>query len=513
MKNLSTNQKIKEYVRAIIRLRRNITASDNIKFSDKTDMHSWIAKQKWQLNSLKEEQLSEEEYMLKKIFERVNNILIKSELNEYRKKVNQYLIKINELGSNIDKENTYFFNDGTDMYLWYKDQINRLSYEREANKIPNSKRLEEIMMFSKIDDRLLELEFIEYENKINEYIKTIREKKQNIRHRDGDKFSDGKYMYDFYKHNNNKIKKEIENNAKLSKRRLAEIQLFANIDNELYDIKNRVDEKNEDKRPTQIQIYEKKVLEYINVIEKLRRNVNDEDDIKFTDGSDMYLWYKFECKKLTNEKLAKRIPDSKRLEEIMMFSKIEDKLFELKFIEYENKVNEYIKTIKKKNRNIILKDTDKFNDGQYMYDFYKSNNNKIKREIQNNARLSNRRFGEIQLFANIDNELHDIKKRIEQKKKNFSSIQIYENRVYEYISQIRILKRNVADVDNIRFTDGTFMFNWFRSQNSKFFKYRKDNKSLNCEEIEEIMLFAKIHDELFKIKNDRISKKLSYEEK
>lgn len=241
---------------------------------------------------------------------------------------------------------------------------------------------------------------------------------------------------------------------------------------------------------------------------ELQRNIDKIDDIRFSDNTSMYDWYKNEKCKLLEERKNNITPTKKRMEEIRLFVSLEKFINEIKnknYIKYSKKIDEYETQIKKLDRNINSSDNICFSDGVNMFEWYKNESRKIELEISNKKTYSKFRIYEIMLFARIENLLYDIKinnvKRLSveiSKLRNPNSdlyedsLVRYEIRCKEYSELIEDLGRNLDKYDGEYFSDGINMFRWYEREYDKYKKEDKNDTELTEERKIQRKLFINI---------------------
>lgn len=160
----------------------------------------------------------------------------------YECKVAEYLMKVSELGRNLNENNNFIFSNNDNMYDWYINQSNKIINERSKNTSLKGKRFYNIMLFAKLEDYIFELnsarKIKEYKKKVLEYISKISEINRDINKDDNFIFHDGSYMYNWYKQEYEKLINDYYS-KKMSKYRLEEMMLFLKINN----ILNIIDDK------------------------------------------------------------------------------------------------------------------------------------------------------------------------------------------------------------------------------------------------------------------------------
>lgn len=253
--------------------------------------------------------------------------------------------------------------------------------------------------------------------------------------------------------------------------------------------------------------FEDRVSEYLKKIKELGRNIQKGEQYTFSDGFLMYIWYSKEVSKIIEERNNNIIPNEERKKELLLFSKIENLLYNYKQNIYERKAKEYFEQIKKLGRNIERDEFYPFFDGASMYAWYVNEAQNFINDKNSNKKVSENRLGKIMLYAKIENYLYDIK--------NKKKTDTYEKKVNQYIYLISKIGRNTNRKDDFVFSDGTKMYAWFIHENSKLLKERKEEIKINDDRMNEIMLFSKIYDQLYIIKKNKkiIETKKSYNQR
>lgn len=253
--------------------------------------------------------------------------------------------------------------------------------------------------------------------------------------------------------------------------------------------------------------FEDRVSEYLKKIKELGRNIQRGEQYTFSDGFLMYIWYSKEVSKIIEERNNNIIPNEERKKELLLFSKIENLLYNYKQNIYERKAKEYFEQIKKLGRNIERDEFYPFFDGASMYAWYINEAQNFINDKNSNKKVSENRLGKIMLYAKIENYLYDIK--------NKKKTDTYEKKVNQYIYLISKVGRNTNRKDDFVFSDGTKMYAWFIHENSKLLKEKKEEIKINDDRMNEIMLFSKIYDQLYIIKQNKkiIETKKSYNQR
>ncbi len=243
-------------------------------------------------------------------------------------------------------------------------------------------------------------EKLDFEDRVSEYLKKIKELERNIQKGEQYTFSDGFLMYIWYSKEISKIIEERNNNIIPNEERKKELLLFSKIEKLLYNYKQN--------------IYERKAKEYFEQIKKLGRNIERDEFYPFFDGASMYAWYINEAQNFISDKNSNKKVSENRLGKIMLYAKIENYLYDIKNKKktdtYEKKVNQYIYLISKIGRNTNRKDDFVFSDGTKMYAWFIHENSKLLKERKEEIKINDDRMNEIMLFSKIYDQLYIIKK-------------------------------------------------------------------------------------------------------
>lgn len=255
-------------------------------------------------------------------------------------------------------------------------------------------------------------EKLDFEDRVSEYLKKIKELERNIQKGEQYTFSDGFLMYIWYSKEISKIIEERNNNIIPNEERKKELLLFSKIEKLLYNYKQN--------------IYERKAKEYFEQIKKLGRNIERDEFYPFFDGASMYAWYINEAQNFISDKNSNKKVSENRLGKIMLYAKIENYLYDIKNKKktdtYEKKVNQYIYLISKLGRNTNRKDDFVFSDGTKMYAWFIHENSKLLKERKGEIKINDDRMNEIMLFSKIYDQLYIIKKneKIIETKKSYN---------------------------------------------------------------------------------------------
>ena len=255
-------------------------------------------------------------------------------------------------------------------------------------------------------------EKLDFEDRVSEYLKKIKELERNIQKGEQYTFSDGFLMYIWYSKEISKIIEERNKNIIPNEETKKELLLFSKIEKLLYNYKQN--------------IYERKAKEYFEQIKKLGRNIERDEFYPFFDGASMYAWYINEAQNFISDKNSNKKVSENRLGKIMLYAKIENYLYDIKNKKktdtYEKKVNQYIYLISKIGRNTNRKDDFVFSDGTKMYAWFIHENSKLLKERKGEIKINDDRMNEIMLFSKIYDQLYIIKKneKIIETKKSYN---------------------------------------------------------------------------------------------
>lgn len=174
-------------------------------------------------------------------------------------------------------------------------------------------------------------------------------------------------------------------------------------------------------------------------------------------------------------------------------------MFNYEKLDFEDRVSEYLKKIKKLGRNIQKGEQYTFSDGFLMYIWYSKEVSKIIEERNNNIIPNEERKKELLLFSKIEKLLYNYKQNI------------YERKAKEYFEQIKKLGRNIERDEFYPFFDGASMYAWYVNEAQNFINDKNSKKKVSENRLGKIMLYAKIENYLYDIKNKK--KTDTYEKK
>lgn len=241
----------------------------------------------------------------------------------YEEKVNQYLNAVIRLNRNINARDAEFFTDNTPMYDWFLSQMNstRKFLKNLDNLGPKSK--EKYEMFQKILKKIDECQKnrkIEMENRADYYLEVVRKTKKRIGPKNNLKFKDpdNGNMYSWFLKELRKIELNRKNNIVPSIEEMKKIETIAYIFNEYYNF--------------DIENYQRKVDEFIEVIDRIGGLPGGNCYYKFDDNINMYSWFSNQNRQFIKERKEEITPNHKRMSEAKAFAKIFDHLYDMNHI-------------------------------------------------------------------------------------------------------------------------------------------------------------------------------------
>lgn len=160
-----------------------------------------------------------------------------------------------------------------------------------------------------------------------------------------------------------------------------------------------------------IEKYKRRCIEYIEFLKTTKRNIGVYDEIYFSDGIDMYSWYYYEVYKYNkeNDEGLENLSEGRILRR-KMFEEIRSIIIDNE-LSFEEKTRQYIKKIKELKRNLTQEDKIMFeNSDKDMYSWFIYYDQKFNKEREIEEIPTGERLEKLICFANIYNELNDIKK-------------------------------------------------------------------------------------------------------
>ena len=419
----------------------------------------------------------------------------------FEQKVKEYMEKMTEIGRNITVRDEFYFSDGVHMGQWYSYWMKNLKTKLKTNY--NQKDLKRIYLLAQIDNLSYDMKadskvVLTLEERAEEYMETMRKLERKLQINDFFLFSDGTKMSAWYFNNIAKIK-SLNKKNNLNKEDQKRIELFAQIDNFLYDMKKN--------NGTFELSFEEKVVEYKKKIKELQRNIKSTEEIYFSDGTHMRSWYCYHlqsCKNWikTNRNVEEALYRLKQLAEIddLLYS-LGDHCIKEPKLSIEEKEKEYIHKIKQLGRNVQEKDQAYFSDETSMKNWYEIRISHATR-FSKAKKLSPLQLEKIQTTANIDNILYDLgNHKVAVKKLSL------KEKVDEYLQKIKELNRNLKSTETFLFSDNTSMAVWYFKMSSKIRKRKLQPFTYTKDEIKDLNYFAQIDDYLYSLSKQKIYKK------
>lgn len=241
----------------------------------------------------------------------------------YEEKVNQYLNAVIRLNRNINARDTEFFTDYTPMYDWFRNQMSAIrKFLKNPDKVSSSSK-EKYKMFQEILKKIDEFENdkkIEMNNRADYYLEVVRKMKKRIGQKNNLKFKDpdNGNMYSWFLTELRKIELNRKNNIIPTEEEMKEIETIAYILNEYYNF--------------DIENYQRKVDQYIEVIDRVGGLPGYNHFHKFSDNVDMALWFTNQNHIFSKERIEEITPNHKRMTEAKIFAKIYNHLYDMNHI-------------------------------------------------------------------------------------------------------------------------------------------------------------------------------------
>ena len=243
MNKLSYEEKVNQYLNAVIRLNRNINARDTEFFTDYTPMYDWFRNQmsairKFLKNPDKVSSSSKEKYkmfqeILKKIDEFENDKKI-----EMNNRADYYLEVVRKMKKRIGQKNNLKFKDpdNGNMYSWFLTELRKIELNRKNNIIPTEEEMKEIETIAYILNEYYNFDIENYQRKVDQYIEVI----DRVGGLPGCncyyKFDDNIDMYSWFSNQNRQFIKERKEEITPNYKRMSEAKAFAKIFDHLYDM-------------------------------------------------------------------------------------------------------------------------------------------------------------------------------------------------------------------------------------------------------------------------------------
>ena len=232
----------------------------------------------------------------------------KSEL-PYEQKVQEFLEEMKSKGV-ISLYGSHFsddpFGQKGSKYSWYRKECMKLLEEFKTEATISEKRMKEIMEFAKIEKYFkenLERKKMSVLEKAGEYRDKVLELKRDIKESDHLYFSNGDRMKGWLYRENIGIRKELESNSPLTKERIAEIDTLGEINflvTEVFPKKQKLS-------------FDEKAYEYQTKLYELGRDIENTENIRFSNGESMPGWLNFQVKNLRITTMRDGAVDEHRL--------------------------------------------------------------------------------------------------------------------------------------------------------------------------------------------------------
>ena len=241
----------------------------------------------------------------------------------YKEKVDQYLNAVIRLNRNINARDTEFFTDYTPMYDWFRNQMTAIrKFLKNPDKVSSSSK-ENYKMFQEILKKIDEFENdkkTEMDNRADYYLEVVRKMKKRIGQKNNLKFKnpDNGNMHSWFLIELRKIELNRKNNVIPTEEEMKKIETIAYILNEYYNF--------------DIENYQRKVDQYIEVIDRIGGLPGGNCYYKFDDNIDMYSWFSNQNRQFIKERKEEITPNHKRMSEAKAFAKIFNHLYDMNHI-------------------------------------------------------------------------------------------------------------------------------------------------------------------------------------
>ncbi len=191
-------------------------------------------------------------------------------------------------------------------YSWYRKECMKLLEEFKTEATISEERMEEIMEFAKIENYIkenLERKKMSVLEKAGEYRNKVLELKRDIKESDHLYFSNGDRMKGWLYRENIGIKKELESNGPLTNERIEEIDALGELNFlviEVFAKKQKLS-------------FDEKAYEYLEKLYGLGRDIENMENIRFSNGESMSGWLNFQVKNLRITTMRDGAVDEHRL--------------------------------------------------------------------------------------------------------------------------------------------------------------------------------------------------------
>lgn len=380
-----------EYMEMVRKLKKNIDDDLAYVFRDGRSMRNWYYNSLTNIMRYKEDynDYYDQIYLLAQI----DNLLydIKEEKKQkFDRKTDEYIEKLKEIKRKLKCTDRFRFEDHSLMYSWYQNHI----------KYVKTNSLQKNYNLALIDNTLFDLGYkdvaisrMTFEEKAEECIKTLKEEGSLSKN---SYFSDGSNM--FYWFNGNRSRGTI----------LKENKIYFQ---KVLDVANNIEHKLS---------FEEKRIEYQTKVKEMGRIIKSRDEIYFSDGHNMGMWFDQYNQKM-NYKISHNLPLT---ENDLYVIKSLDEILEMVGkkrtirLSFDERVQEYKEKIKEINRKIMTSDDFQFRDQRSMAQWYFKTRSRFYEKRKKDLPYTEEELDRMMLFASIDNLYYDLglKSKVKVKK-------------------------------------------------------------------------------------------------
>ncbi len=252
--------------------------------------------------------------------------------------------------------------------------------------------------------------------------------------------------------------------------------------------------------------YEQKIEEYKKWVLTHQKTPPKKLKVKFSDGGDMRSWghnQRRYLKEFIEKNSGKPIPENfrkfqKMCEEIE--EALDGKLDLQRDKSFLSKTDQYLEKTRELGRRPVISDECYFNNGRSMVDWYNSQNRLYKKEesvifLEN---LSEEEVENLTPFLKMKRHLYQ--EGYCENPNNKVKPLTFEERTKEYLEYFQ-MKQQKTGVRHTLFSDGVNIEDWYRNQIRFLRSDRSKEKSLTETRKKEVELFARMENEMLKIKD------------
>lgn len=401
MKQLTFDEKIKEYQGWVLENKKTPPKSANIKFSDGGDMRSWAHNwRRYVRDFIKEypkEPLPEKYQKIQSMCEFIESsfdgkLQLSAQRPDMEARINEYIEITRKLGRRPVQKDHLTFKDGMDMVCWYNatnqiygrnSQLEDILEQPEESLHPFARMKKKLCEEGYYKDQFWRLSHSTYTQKTKEYLEWVKIHKciPSIH----EKFSDGVRMEAWYRHQNLILHSEVQKQLIPSSDRMEEIMSFAWMENEILKVKD-------------IRSIRKPRMTYDEKMKYFNEHMNDEgfdlnsDQLKFPDETSVKNWvlnHKSELKEWMNQ------PPS---------------------LSFEGHVLEYLEMAKAEGTKLNTRDARRFSNHHVAASWLLNKECEVRRKRKSESAISNLQMGELYILALLDDYLYTLEHTLPESK-------------------------------------------------------------------------------------------------